>query len=341
MVRDVGQLDRDYLSKNNCDCLKGIFAIFVLSHHLYQHSGLLHGNIFGVIFAAMGYLSVAVFFFLSGYGLMISYQKNGAAYVRQMPKKRILPFYCLILLLTLFYTIIVCVLLKEYVLTPFMIIKSLTIGGTVIGNGWYLQVQLLLYILFYVIYSIERNSKLQISLIATFVIVYCVIAYVLGLGSFWYKSVLAFILGLLWGIAKQKIDLYFSNKKKIFFVAFASFIVFCITFIGARLLNTKATILLEMASSVFFSLLVILLSNFVKVDYGVTRFLGKISLEIYVFQGLFLSLFHSRIISITNPYVYVVVVAFCTVIFAYMINPFIKWIYKSVGGIQIWKKNSI
>ena len=46
-------------------CLKGFFAIVVLCHHLYQHSGLLHGTIIGSCFQVSGYLAVASFFFLS------------------------------------------------------------------------------------------------------------------------------------------------------------------------------------------------------------------------------------------------------------------------------------
>ena len=66
------------LSKDKCNCLKGVFAMVVLLHHLKQHSGVFSDYaVPSIIFQAMGYLSVAVFFFISGYGLAISWQKKG------------------------------------------------------------------------------------------------------------------------------------------------------------------------------------------------------------------------------------------------------------------------
>lgn len=54
---------QDYLSKNNSDCIKGLFALCVLLHHIYQGSGLFRGSILGMGLQALGYLSVAMFFF--------------------------------------------------------------------------------------------------------------------------------------------------------------------------------------------------------------------------------------------------------------------------------------
>lgn len=70
-------MSKDYLSKENTKALKGIFAVFVLWHHLYQYSALITGTVIGIVFQAMGYLSVGMFFFLSGYGLTTSYRNRG------------------------------------------------------------------------------------------------------------------------------------------------------------------------------------------------------------------------------------------------------------------------
>ena len=93
------QSKENYLSKQNSDCLKGIFAFFVITHHLYQSSNLINGGALAVILQALGYLSVAVFFFLSGYGLMYSFIIKGDGYISNFIKKRILPFWCIELLL--------------------------------------------------------------------------------------------------------------------------------------------------------------------------------------------------------------------------------------------------
>ena len=148
----------DVLSRENMDCLKGIFAVCVLIHHLFQYSGLFRRTILGSILQLLGSWSVAIFFFFSGYGLLVSYKKSGENYIKKFFKNKIIPFYTIICLLIVIYLVENIILGK--VVTTLQIIKSFSFGGTIIGNGWYLQVQLLLYVLFYIItYYIKFKDK--------------------------------------------------------------------------------------------------------------------------------------------------------------------------------------
>ena len=58
-----------------------------------------------------------------------------------------------------------------------------------------------------------------------------------------------------------------------------------------------------------------------------TKFLGKISLEIYVFQGAFMMLFHGKMLFIENAYLYVLLSAVCTIAIAVCVQPLNKKIY--------------
>ena len=97
-----------YLSKEISVCLKGLFAITVLLHHLYQHAheqiGILSNIIVSGILQFSGAWSVSMFFFFSGYGLMSSYKMKGRIYVLELPKKRILPFYLICIFLIAVYS---------------------------------------------------------------------------------------------------------------------------------------------------------------------------------------------------------------------------------------------
>ena len=73
-------------TKENSDCIKGVFAVFVILHHVYQESGVLHFGPVGIVLQALGYLSVATFFFISGYGLAASYIAKGDFYLKDFPK---------------------------------------------------------------------------------------------------------------------------------------------------------------------------------------------------------------------------------------------------------------
>ena len=61
----------------------------------------------------------------------------------------------------------------------------------------------------------------------------------------------------------------------------------------------------------------------------VTRVLGKYSMEIYVLQGVFLSLFHKEPFNITNPYIYVVSVIISVYIGAIIVHPMTERIYNN------------
>ncbi len=68
----------DYFSREKTECLKGWLAIGVLAHHLFQRTDLIPANsLLGFLFGSLGIYCVSMFFFISGYGLMASYSKNG------------------------------------------------------------------------------------------------------------------------------------------------------------------------------------------------------------------------------------------------------------------------
>lgn len=77
----------------------------VLSHHLYQKNGLFERTIVAVYLQAFGFLAVAEFFFLSGYGLTKSYKAQEKAYLNRFLQQRVLPYYSVMVLLVFVYGI--------------------------------------------------------------------------------------------------------------------------------------------------------------------------------------------------------------------------------------------
>lgn len=62
----------DCLSMDSSKSLRGICTFAIIIHHFSQSFG--EKSILTTVFLGVGYLSVAVFFFFSGYGLMKSFQ---------------------------------------------------------------------------------------------------------------------------------------------------------------------------------------------------------------------------------------------------------------------------
>lgn len=65
------------VEKNTTDCLKGAAAVVVMFYHLTFYSD---NRMLSLIFANTGQLAVAVFLFMSGYGLTVRFQKKGRQY---------------------------------------------------------------------------------------------------------------------------------------------------------------------------------------------------------------------------------------------------------------------
>lgn len=306
-------------------------AICVLAHHLYQHSGLLRNgwlHYIGGCFQALGYLTVALFFFLSGYGLIAAYRNNPQS-IYHFKKHKILPFYAINIILVAIYCCLYLLIGKP--ITIVSIIKSLTFGGTVIVNGWYIQVQLLYYILFY---SVFRYCKGKLQILMMFILhtAYIALCVLFGLSSLYYERTFIFVVGMLWYENRDRIDSCIDeNRYKWLILWIASCLLFAINY-----LLSYHTILFRGLSYFFLIPSVLLLLKRVDIQNKLTSFLGNISLEIYCMQGVFLVLFHSEKANISNPYLYVLAVTASTIAAACILHPLIKYVYRSFRKLRLY-----
>lgn len=312
------------LSFENCNCLKGLFSIVILLHHLCQHTGILKGSVMVAIIQSLGYLSVAMFFFLSGYGLSISIQKEG--YTRFFIKRKIAPFYIIIVLLVAIYAIVAVITGRQ--LTYADILKSMTFGGTIIVNGWYLQVQLGLYILYYAAHYITRKDSFSNLIIFGGVFTFVFYAVLSDISLTRYESILAFVFGIFW-TSHQKLLNCLNTKAK----WFACMIIFLIIFGVTWLLQLKLApnllyIPVKMISSILFVIVVLIAICEIRINYSFTRWLGRYSFEIYVLQGVFLTFFHSDCIYVHNNGIYILLVVISTFIISIAFYPIVNAIYR-------------
>lgn len=62
----------------------------------------------------------------------------------------------------------------------------------------------------------------------------------------------------------------------------------------------------------------------IPIDFSITRWLGKYSLEIYLCQGMFLTLFEGKLFDIKNAGIYCLVVIIAVVVSSIIIHPITK-----------------
>ena len=318
--------ENKYLSPDNTSCLKGVFAVFVLIHHLYQYSGLLHNSPLGMIFQALGYLSVGMFFFYTGYGMMCSKNKEG--YVRTIGKKRILPLYIFYLFLILLYSLWQIVL--QYHITPSLLLQSFFFGKTIVPLGWYLQVTFVVYLILWAVFSSVKSDKQCLLITGIALLLYCIVCCLIGLSSTWYESIFCVLLGMTWAVYKDSIDRNIARKKWMAFIITG--FIFVVFLAGAKMspvLQTEVKIISAVAFAVFVTVATIVLPR-VLYNNPVTKILGKYSLEIYVCQGFFLLLRKEGRVYIDNPYVFIGIVIIGTAILAVLMKPMFTKIIKVV-----------
>lgn len=279
---NAGYAAGDSLSKGNTTCLKGILSVIVVLHHLDQNTELFCWVPDGILYTS-GYLSVAVFFFLTGYGLVSSYHAKGQAYIRMFPMCRILPFWLVNALFVLIYSG-ADVALGRGELSARLVFQSLFFGSdTIVSKGWYLQAAMVIYVCFYLIFSLTKGKHTRFLMAFAAVGIYGIVCVALSFPSYYYETIPAVLLGGGWQEFREKVGNFGKSRAGVLLLTAANLGVFLLTRCDAA-----PVLLFRMVLVVLFLPLCMRLLRVLPINCAVTRLLGKYSFEIYVFHGLFL-----------------------------------------------------
>lgn len=195
------EYNQEYLSVVRTQAVKGAFVLLVFFSHIgsYMTVARWRDALVMRLIAEVDQTMVAMFLFYSGYGVMESVRKKGAAYVAAMPKKRILDtlfrFDCAVVLFG-----ILAVLRGESLKISQVILSF--VGWSTLGNSnWYIFAMLVLYTLTWIAF---RTAGTECPLRAIALVFLGTVLYMLILsnctdkGLYWYDSVLCYMMGMLW-----------------------------------------------------------------------------------------------------------------------------------------------
>lgn len=316
----------EYLSKEDSLSLKGICAMLILAHHIYQSSNMITVRSIGFIFQYIGYVVVAVFLFLSGYGLQASASCRDD-YIRNFPISRILPFY-------VSYVVVILLYYTEYILLGADIIwskvlLSFFIGDTIVSGGWYIQTQLLIYLIFWLVYRFCGRAKVKI--LTAIVLGFCLIGFFVNLPFKYYAPVPAFLIGVYWREYQEEISRLLRNNQVYLSVTIAEGCILGAGVIGCHISTGLRFIIFRMVIASTFAILVALLAWKIKIRGAVTHWLGEHSFEIYMSQGLFLILYRNDTFYLENGWIYIVSVVTSSLLASLYLHPLIRWIYSKIG----------
>lgn len=265
--------------------LRGIFALVILLNHISTYTKDTGGMIFNY-FSLTGALSVSVFFTLSGFGLMTSYMKKGDEYLKHFPLKRFSALLIPYFIATVIYHYTYKVLNIPVSDTLFEAFVSIFKCKPIVTYSWYVIAITLFYAFFYISTVIFRKKYCMVLCgIFAFLCIYTITFGFLGFTSGWYVSCFAFAAGIALALYIDKLEMLLKkNYILILCIVIVLFILF--SFVYSLLTNKYFKLIPSMIKCVVFAVLIVLASCKLRFENPVLNFLGQISYEFYIYQGL-------------------------------------------------------
>ena len=264
------KLNNDYLSKNNTDIIKGISVLMVILCHIAMFS--ITDGMIKRIFLNSGILAVAIFIFVSGYGLMSQLLKK-ENYLKGFWLK-ILNLFIIFIVSNIAITIISNLFLKTHYNIKDILLSSLQFNFSNGRELWFVACIIFMYISFFISFKLSKHKGIIGVIISTFIYVF--ICKLVGKGAWWYNCASCFSLGVLFAMYKDKILNFY---KKNYYI---KGILVLFLFIVSMLLYIKGSSSMQFLIPIIFVILVTIILVKVKLQSNIFLYLNKISFEIYL-----------------------------------------------------------
>lgn len=311
-IRIVGKEDNRYLTLENTLPIRGLLAVCIVLHHA---SGYFTKISFLAPFRHIGYLVVALFFFLSGYGLMYGLEMKDK-YMDGFLKKRLISILIPYWICNTVYFAATLMMGGQISVEKYLL--SMVLLKVINGSMWYVQLLVLFYALFYIAFSRKKNYMLFCSL---FLLFYAG-GFVLGIDDLYTQSVLAFPLGMVWCINKERLD---KAMEAYYRVGLLLAVGITVLGFGLKIAGTLCTSDLIIRcgnniSAVTFCVLAIWIVKIIRISNKTLCNLGSISYEIYLIHMLVLNIVWKVEAMRNHPMVYVAGIFALTYVLALTLN---------------------
>lgn len=321
--------DSNYLSKDTTVAEKGIAAVAIVFHHVSQMIDLPK---YFVILDYIGFIMVAVFFFISGYGLAYGLE-NKKGYLNNFFKKRILSIlipYWIINIIGIIYNLSI-----SKVFTPFEYIASF-FGLNTVVDVWFVTSILIMYISFWLCYkpycAKKISWKVSTIILMAIIVIYCIICNQFVENTSFTASISAFALGVVWKKLFNNKFLMFLQKH--YFAKLCCItLIFCFTFFGRLLLSYISInsnilhLILRNIVTVCFVLFMLTVSYKFKFNSKIITYFGVYSYEIYICHYLAKTMLAGLA---DNSYLFITALIVLTTVFSFIVYKISKGLKKVV-----------
>ena len=283
------------------------YSQYVCANHLSDNI------IYKLLSSQGGYLGVAIFFLLSGYGLMESEQKHSML-PWQFVRRRLLKVYFPVLLVTLLWLPIYYYFVAEQgtinftdVYRGYLIIKDLMFDFHD-GVLWFVKALLVLYIVFFVFtYAYKRNIFFAFTILAILTFTISVIcACIFGMHTF--ISVPMFMVGIIASACKNmNINIFNASL-------FALVVSFMFVWLLLNLWSCDGNMLIHCIINYIIVGAFIIICTTYKIKVSITKCLSTVSFDMYLVHNKVLTL-SKCLFSIVPLWIFVLGTIISTIIY--------------------------
>lgn len=268
--------DAGILDSRSTTCIKGILCIYVMFHNLGLD--LENGQFKELVCEHTGGVGVGLFFFLSAFGIIRSYQARGNGYLKKLLLVHIPKLWAV----AVFINALTYLSFRRGSYEPtdkWLRILNLDLFNGFNGinrHGWYIASIIALYIIFTLVYFVASKLKTEKKFIIAGIVMAIVpvaariAAHIADEGGMYTREMPAFAIGCIYATFYDKINSF--AKKHFRLGLILSVAVFIVGFI-----------FYEPAATYSAAVIIILVSQKYTYYSGVTYFLGKICIGVYLF----------------------------------------------------------
>jgi len=355
-----GECSAFFMSLEQCRMIRGAACICVIIHHLTQqitgYGSLWRGPI--TLFSEAGYLFTAIFFFLSGYGLIVNlYGRED--YLDHFPARRLsavlIPFWVINAMI-----VIVKALVgrgTRHFQTMVMYISGLLLADS---NGWFVVEITILYLLFYLSFRFLKNKNISLIVLSAATLLLICWSLTRGhdspeaqihwfRGEWWYNSTAAFMFGIWYARLRRKMDSLWMKSRAISSRVYAVIVAvaaagFSLIFYAAICVNRRLgyyhtglagrnasliTLLFQTAASLAFLILLLLLSRRLTLNSPLLTWIGRMSLEVFLIHRSVMDLIPDRLLK--NPFLWYAAVLAGSLMAGAVISPLTRRLSQMAG----------
>ena len=293
------------------DLIKFISCILVAFSHYYTYIviELGHGGIFYKLIESLGgYLGVAFFFLLSGYGLMESDTKMHLNFFKYL-NRRLSKVYLPTIIVTILW-IPIAMWVKMYEYSSFLDLLYAIFWGFSDGAMWFIKSILMLYVVFYIFSYLYRKNKLFAHILFIFLIGLILVYNNVYIGNWSALSIPLFYVGVLMSINKN------NPKKNVIgpLILISIIVCACSFWNGGISLGGHAVI--NYVSIIIF-LLILMYSSLGRANIKFPSILGVLSFDVYLVHNKVLYVLKDNM-EFLPVWLWIFVTIICTLLFYFV-----------------------